>query len=45
MYIEKVYEACKRNVVEAAEVLGVGKTTLYDKLAKYGIRTKRPVKS
>lgn len=45
MYIERVYESCDRNVVHAAEVLGVGKTTLYEKLAKYGIRTKRPVKN
>lgn len=44
-HIERVYEECERNVVRTAEVLGVGKTTLYEKLDKYGIRRRRSAKA
>lgn len=36
-YIERTLKECGGNKVKAAKMLGIGRRTLYDKLAKYGL--------
>ncbi|GMW00570.1 MAG: hypothetical protein AMXMBFR84_17070 [Candidatus Hydrogenedentota bacterium] len=38
LHISRVLEVCKGNVVEAANLLKVSRTTLYSKMDKYGLR-------
>ena len=44
-YIEKVYVSCGGNGVKASRVLGIPKSTMYDKLAYYGISVPRSKKT
>ena len=37
-YIETVLKAAKGNRTKAAEILGIGRRTLYDKIIAYGIK-------
>lgn len=37
LHIQRVLQFCKGNVVEAAKRLGVSKSTLYNRLAEYGL--------
>jgi DNA-binding NtrC family response regulator len=38
LHITKILKACDGNVVEAARRLGIGKSTLYNKLVEYGLK-------
>jgi two-component system NtrC family response regulator len=44
-YIEQVYFSCGGNGVKASKVLGIPKSTMYDKLAYYGISAPRSKKN
>jgi len=44
-YIERVYLECGENGVKASKVLGIPKSTMYDKLAYYGISGPRSKKN
>ena len=44
-YIKKVYHSCGGNGVKASRVLGIPKSTMYDKLAYYGISVPRSKKT
>ena len=37
-HIETVFKAVKGNKTKAAEILGIGRRTLYDKIIAYGIK-------
>jgi DNA-binding protein Fis len=37
LHIRRVIDATERNLSRAAEILGVTRTTLYNKLRKYGL--------
>jgi len=43
--ILEAIEYCNGNVVQAANLLGIGKTTIYDRLRTWGITIKRTVQS
>jgi DNA-binding NtrC family response regulator len=44
-YIEQVYFSCGGNGVKASKVLGIPKSTMYDKLTYYGISVRRSKKN
>lgn len=44
-HIRRVLEACQGNLKQAAQILGIARSTLYEKLARYGLAAPRGEKS
>jgi len=36
--VQKVLDQCKGNISRAAKTLGIGRTTLYQKIKQFGLR-------